>query len=260
MNQLETAAVFHSTVFHLNSAPPLRAGRGPVAETVTGPGVVGLGGQIAMIDKRHEHGVAAHQVDPLERFCVARRLAGKILQADSVFAGGNKPAIGRLQRHAAPCPDQRLETRAFWGLAAAESAATLTNDIVLRIGGQEAAVGAAGQRDGLAHRNLALDAARARLVGGVVIKVRIATGLARVLKLNRDGRTPWNVVNWKVMVKGLPRGVNCLPSALQLKMASSVSKLHATRSHRWLGGLVGPIAGGLAGAAPPPRRRPPPPV
>ena len=32
----------HSTAFHLNSAPPLRAGRGPVAETVTGPGPFGL--------------------------------------------------------------------------------------------------------------------------------------------------------------------------------------------------------------------------
>ena len=34
--------VFHSTVFHLNSAPPLRAGLGPVAVAVTGPGTLGL--------------------------------------------------------------------------------------------------------------------------------------------------------------------------------------------------------------------------
>ena len=36
------ATVFHSTAFHLNSAPPLRAGLGPVAVAATGPGVLGL--------------------------------------------------------------------------------------------------------------------------------------------------------------------------------------------------------------------------
>ncbi len=62
------------------------------------------------------------------------------------------------------------------------------------------------------------------------------------------------------MVKGLPRGVNSLPSALQLKMAWSVSKLQWTRSQRCVGGLAGPMVGGLAGAAGAPRRPPPLPV
>ena len=45
------------------------------------------------------------------------------------------------------------------------------------------------------------------------------------------------------MVNGLPRGVNSLPSALQLKMAWSVSKLQWTRSQRCVGGLAGPMVG-----------------
>lgn len=34
--------VSYSTAFHLKHAPPLREGRGPVADTATGPGSLGL--------------------------------------------------------------------------------------------------------------------------------------------------------------------------------------------------------------------------
>ena len=68
------------------------------------------------------------------------------------------------------------------------------------------------------------------------------------------GRTPWKVVSWKVMVNGLPSCVKRLPSALQLKIASSVSKLQATRNQRWLGGVPGltvtRCTAGAAAAAP----------
>ena len=72
--------------------------------------------------------------------------------------------------------------------------------------------------------------------------------------MNSAGRTPWNVVNWKVVVKGLPSGVNALPSALQLNTAWSVSKLQCRRSHRCAGGVAGPMTGAETGAAGPPRR------
>ena len=67
------------------------------------------------------------------------------------------------------------------------SAATLTSVVVLRIGGQEAAVGAAGQRDGLAHGNLAFDAPRPRLLDRVVVEVGIAAGLAGRVVVEQGG-------------------------------------------------------------------------
>ena len=138
--------------------------------------------------------------------------------------GGNEPAVGRLQRHAALAQIDDLELRVLRD-GARRIGGDIHQHVVLRVGGQEAAIGAAGQRDGLAHGNLAFDAAGARLLNGVVVKVGIAAGLAGRVVVEQGGTHARKVVNWKVMVKGLPSGVNCLPSALQLKMASSVSKL-----------------------------------
>ena len=78
----------------------------------------------------------------------------------------------------------------------------------------------------MADRILVLEDGRIVIIavqGGVKSEFNAGLGLRTELK-------PY--VQLKVVVKGSPRGVNCLPLALQLKLASSVSKLHATRNHR----------------------------
>ena len=62
--------------------------------------MVRLGGEIAVIRQRHEHGVAAHEVDPLEGLRVTRFTACEILQGRTIFSAGNEPAAGNLQRNA----------------------------------------------------------------------------------------------------------------------------------------------------------------
>src|SRR5208282_6275860 len=74
------------------------------------PWLVGLGVQIAMVDQRHEHSVAPHQIDPLEGFRIARILPGKVFQYHGFFSGGDEPAVSNLQCNAPLAEVNDLET------------------------------------------------------------------------------------------------------------------------------------------------------
>ena len=141
------------------------------------PGTVGLGGQVAMINQGHEHRVATHQVDPLKRLGLARRGAGCILQDHAAIADGNEPAVVCPERHASPAQIEDLEANGGRG-----GERRIGRDVderrVLAAGGQETAVGAAGERDGLAHRDRPFDPRRPRFVQDEIVKVRKAAGLA----------------------------------------------------------------------------------
>ena len=61
--------------------------------------LVRLGGEVAVIDQRHEHGVAVHEVDPLERFRIARVVSGEVFQYNGLLIGRGRSSIGRLKSH-----------------------------------------------------------------------------------------------------------------------------------------------------------------
>src|SRR4051795_1285831 len=51
-----------------------------------GPGAVRLGRQVAVIREGHEHRVAPHEVDPLERLGLPRRGTGQVFEDDAAGA------------------------------------------------------------------------------------------------------------------------------------------------------------------------------
>ena len=115
------------------------------------PRPVRLGGEVAMIDQRHEHGVAAHQVDPSKRFGIARNIACDFFQNDCIGGSANELAIGCLQRHTALAQVDDLE---FYVLRrrTARGGDYICQCVVLRIREQATAVGTADECNRLARR------------------------------------------------------------------------------------------------------------
>ena len=95
---------FDRLPFELRAA--LAGGRGAGSGHRDRTGAVGFGGQVPMVRQRHEHRVAAHQVDPLERFGVAGLGAGEILENHAVGAARKQPAVGWPSAPRGPCPDR----------------------------------------------------------------------------------------------------------------------------------------------------------
>jgi len=128
-----------------------------------------------MIREGHEHGVAAHQVDPLESFRFAGPGIAEVLDDRLFIVHRDDLAIACLERHTTQSQIDELE----FGIGGnCFSSGKIDQNRFFKIAGQETAVGAAGQYDDLAHGDLPFDAASAGFIGNIVIEVNITAGLA----------------------------------------------------------------------------------
>ena len=171
------AAEFHSTAFHYQEVPPLRSGRGPVAETGQGTGVKRGDRSPGNDDSSRDMNIVSPRTRSIYWKDSSRRRASPrqgLSLIEPVRRRRRQIDRPRPSAPLAPCPDRRPETGRFprpglyfvrraWGAASNPS----------RIGGQEPAILAAGQGNGFTHGNGPLDVSCLRLFEREVVEVGI---------------------------------------------------------------------------------------